>query len=426
MAPDWARHTAKLPPPDGSGSSVYVLGSAHISASSADEAAELIRAVRPSAVVVELDPVRYERLLAAQRLGRVGSGAEVASRGGSALKLAQLAYRGELPGFALSLAYAAGGALFGSEPGAEFAAAVAAAHEVGATVVLGDRDATITIARLRARLRAARDEAARDSPRDGSSDKATPRSEDDVLVMLRSAGCAHADSALLAARRLIRDALADSGSARPDDLAAVRSCAVAVVERMRDDELRRAAPAVLAVGGEPAALPPKADSGYVSPLAVSASRMPPAMHRTLVAERDLLLARALQLPGVGAGGVTVGVVGAGHVAGIAAEWSTARSPDGYARAAEYAAPVPADAAAPGAAAALPSAVVAATVALLAVRRPRLLAKLSVFVAGAGATGAAVGAAGVRNAARAIERVHAADEQLRAQRLLSDTPAADWH
>ena len=133
MAPDWARHTAKLPPPDGSGSAVYVLGSAHISASSADEAAELIRAVRPSAVVVELDPVRYERLLAAQRLGRVGSGAEVASRGGSALKLAQLAYRGELPGFALSLAYAAGGALFGSEPGAEFAAAVAAAHEVGAT-----------------------------------------------------------------------------------------------------------------------------------------------------------------------------------------------------------------------------------------------------------------------------------------------------
>lgn len=143
MAPEWARHTAKLPLPDGgSGESVWVIGSAHVSASSAEEAAELIRTVRPGTVVVELDAARYEQLLKSQRLGRAGSGAEVASRGGSAVKLASLAFTGKLPAFGMSLAYAGAGALLGSEPGAEFIAAVRAAEEIGAVVVLGDRGAS--------------------------------------------------------------------------------------------------------------------------------------------------------------------------------------------------------------------------------------------------------------------------------------------
>jgi hypothetical protein len=117
------------------------------------------------------------------------------------------------------------------------------------------------------------------------------------------------------------------------------------------------------------------------------------------------------------------VVGAGHVAGIAAEWATARSPDGYARAAEYALPQPADAPPPGVAAALPRAALAAGAALLAVRRPGLFAKLLAASAGASGMLAAVGAASVRQAARAIERVHAADAQLRSKALLGGADAA---
>jgi hypothetical protein len=122
------------------------------------------------------------------------------------------------------------------------------------------------------------------------------------------------------------------------------------------------------------------------------------------------------------------------VAGIAAEWGAARSPGGYARAAEYASRVPADVPPPAGADALPTAVLVASAAMLAVRHPRLMAKVAAAAAGVAATGAAVGAAGVRNAARVIERIHAADEQLRAQQLLNNaqgttgapqTDASNW-
>jgi len=248
----------------------------------------------------------------------------------------------------------------------------------------------------------------------------------------------HADAALVAAKRLLRDVLAETGVARPDDLAAVRACAVGVIEQMRDDTLRRAVAPVLAAGGEPPALAPAEADGAgaanaegwthqqartrVSPL--EDTRLPPTVERTLVAERDLLLARALQLPGVGngAGRGVVGVVGAGHVAGIAREWAEARSPAGYARAAEYSLPVPEDALPPGSAVgALPSAMLAAGIALLAVRRPRVLATLAAGAAGTVGLAAAMGAAGVRNAGRAIDRLNKADEQLRANALLG-TPS----
>ena len=248
---------------------------------------------------------------------------------------------------------------------------------------------------------------------------------------LTNAGCERASAALLAAKRLLRDALADSGGGvSPDDLAAVRACAVGIIEATRDNELRRAVPAVLAAGGEPPALPAAAalsggGDDALGLFGMSPDKLPSAMSRTLIAERDLLLARALQLPSAGEGQAraTVGIVGAGHLAGIAAEWATARSPDGYARAAEYALPMPADAEAPGVAAALPRAAAAAGAAWLAVRRPRLFTKLVGAGAGASAMLAAVGAASVRQAARAIERVHAADEQLRENALLGGVDIA---
>ena len=58
-----------------------------------------------------------------------------------------------------SLGYAAVGAVLGSQPGAEFLAAIDAAKEVGAEVVLGDLDADVTMARVFARLRWRRDSA---------------------------------------------------------------------------------------------------------------------------------------------------------------------------------------------------------------------------------------------------------------------------
>ena len=60
------------------------------------------------------------------------------------------------------LGYAAVGAVLGSQPGAEFLAAIDAAKEVGAEVVLGDLDADVTMARVFARLRWRREIRARD------------------------------------------------------------------------------------------------------------------------------------------------------------------------------------------------------------------------------------------------------------------------
>jgi pheromone shutdown protein TraB len=464
--PLWARHTATLPHPDGGGA-CYVLGTAHISASSATEAGDLIRTLRPDAVVVELDAERFAALQRAQRArGNSGGGVDgdasasasassassassVASRGDSAAKLASLLARGDGVPFAGAMGYALAGALLGAVPGGEFDAAVDAANDVGATLILGDRDFRITLARLKARLAAAAADARAESRHAGGKGSGA-RDVDDALSrgplpLMRAAGCVSPEAALAAAKRLLRDATAAEASVRASgvsvaDLREVRACASAVVEHARERELRAAAADAAAAGGTPpgvaleraregvaddvAALRDSGESSIARGLPPSAAA---AVQRTLVAERDLILARAMQLPlsgGAGGGGggrVVVGVVGAGHVPGICREWRGARSPEAYARAQDALTARPSELPPPGAGATLAKAALAAGGGALALARPRGALKLAAFVGCVGALGCAGGAAAVRAAARALDALQRADVALRqedAERALS--------
>jgi pheromone shutdown protein TraB len=457
-SPSWARHTATLPHPDGGeGSACYVLGTAHISASSAAEAGDLIRALRPHAVVVELDAERYAALQRTQRarrgqasaggdvssgVGGVSDALAVVSRADSAPKLASLLARGDAVPFAGALGYALAGALLGAIPGGEFASAIDAAEDVGATLILGDRDFRVTLARLRARLGAAAGEARAEGRGAARKEEALPGSP---LPLMRAAGCVSPEAALEAAKRLLRDATGAAPRVAVEDLRAVRACAAAVVEHARERELRAAAADARAAGGTPpgvalerqrthdgqagdsssrdasAAKEAEEDAALDATSSIARGLPPPAaaaVQRTLVAERDLILARAMQLPlqhDSGTGGrVVVGVVGAGHVRGICREWRGARSPEAYARAQEALVARPAEVPPPGAGAFFTKAALAAGGGALALARPRGALKLAAFVGMMGAFGCAGGAAGVRAAGRALTALDAADAALRRQ------------
>lgn len=245
-----------------------------------------------------------------------------------------------------------------------------------------------------------------------------------------------------------------SGGVPAGDLATARSCAAALVEAGREAALAGAVTAPPpAVGGYDEASSPAA--GRLTPtlpVAAAVAGLPAALRRlvllddgvdgeeggapaavrlTLVTERDLVLARSLQLAaaraaalGGGRDVVVVGIVGAGHLAGIRRVWADARSPRGYAVAAEAERPWPADvAAARVTAPAVSLAVVgSAALAALALRRPRAAlraaAGVGVAVTGAVVIGTAAGAHAVRLLGRALAAIDAAGGD-------GDTQAARW-
>ncbi len=117
------------------GDSVVLVGTAHVSADSVKEVTEVIRRERPAAVALELDKGRLEYLRDQRRW--------------EDLSLATL-LEGRNAFFLLAQAYLAAfqrevGKQYGVTPGSEMLAGVAAAEEVGAKVVLADRDITVTL-----------------------------------------------------------------------------------------------------------------------------------------------------------------------------------------------------------------------------------------------------------------------------------------
>jgi hypothetical protein len=217
------RHTLRLVHPDGGGE-VVVLGTAHISAHAAAEAEALVRSLRPDVVLIELDAERYASLL--RSAGQPGYAA--LDKGDSALKLLGLISRGELPNFVGSVLYSVAGTLLHTQPGGEFAAAVAAAKEVGSVVILGDRSFRVTMSRLKRRLRHAAQQSRGAVPPVGQPPSLAP--------LMKEAGCAPPEVVLQAARRLVRDAMR-GGPVQPDDLSSIRHCFGRVVEITRDKAL---------------------------------------------------------------------------------------------------------------------------------------------------------------------------------------------
>ena len=145
--------------PTACGGTAYVLGVEHLSPSAAALVRQLVRGRRPQTVVLELDEQRARALgvpllAAAPAAAAVGTGSAAGAGAGSDLDVAYPA-RGGFPGvpallFA-SIASAAMGAVSelyaGQRYGGELVAGAAAAREVGARLVLADRDLALTLQR---------------------------------------------------------------------------------------------------------------------------------------------------------------------------------------------------------------------------------------------------------------------------------------
>jgi pheromone shutdown-related protein TraB len=126
-----------LPGPDGRDRTIHVIGTAHISRKSVAEVRELIERVKPDTVCVELCATRYEALTDDTRWRKLDIFQVIRQKKMLFLlaSLALQAYQRRL------------GEKLGVRPGAELLEGVRAAEDVGAKVVLADRDVQATLRR---------------------------------------------------------------------------------------------------------------------------------------------------------------------------------------------------------------------------------------------------------------------------------------
>lgn len=124
------------------GKDIYLIGTAHVSQKSVDEVRRVIHEMRPDTVCVELDDGRYKML--------------VDNSAWQKLDVFQVIRQKRVLFLLSSLALGAYqrrmGEKLGVRPGAELLAGVQAAEEVGAEVVLADRDVQATLKRTWANL----------------------------------------------------------------------------------------------------------------------------------------------------------------------------------------------------------------------------------------------------------------------------------
>ena len=119
------------------GREIYVVGTAHVSAKSAELVEEVVREVKPDSVAVELCQPRYRALKNPEEWKNTNI-VQVIKQGKTFLLLAQLL----LSGFQKKI-----GKKLGVKPGAEMLKAVELAEELGAETVLADREVSITLRR---------------------------------------------------------------------------------------------------------------------------------------------------------------------------------------------------------------------------------------------------------------------------------------
>jgi pheromone shutdown-related protein TraB len=124
------------------GRELYIVGTAHISQRSIEDVRSVIGEVRPDTVCVELDPTRFEALFDDSRWSKLNIFEVIRQK-----KVLYL-----LTSIALSAYQRKMGERLGVEPGAELKAAVEMAEQVGAELVLADRDIQATLKRSWAAL----------------------------------------------------------------------------------------------------------------------------------------------------------------------------------------------------------------------------------------------------------------------------------
>jgi len=344
----WQDRAVRIEAPE-LGCHVDVLGVAHVSATSAEDAVGAVRGegarVQADAVVLELDAHRLRALLERETWQMEGPSGPMSSMD----VLHRLAEEGT-KGYATRIVHFAAQAVLGAEPGGELRAAYKAAKQVGAMVVLGDRPASITLQRMAARGRTMtlaseewellqdhrKDEAGkkpnrteemdgeRDETRgwegsDSSMRKSKDNGEEQLIKAAERAGCNNAREAMKALQRMFR-----KGSNEPivtSDLREVRKCANAAIEHTRDKALVEE---------------PVVESNF---------------RTTLLEERNLILAQAIKdtcrkCSNMQRDVRVVAVVGASHVPGIQKVWEQCDTPDARAKISEYNQSMPYDVVSP--------------------------------------------------------------------------------
>ncbi len=121
---------------------IHLVGTAHVSQRSVAEVTRLIHEIRPDTVCVELDRSRYEALTDPRRFRHLDIFELIRSK--------RLAFT--LGSLVLTSYQRRMGAKLGVVPGAELLAGVTSAADVGAELVLADRDVQVTLKRSWARL----------------------------------------------------------------------------------------------------------------------------------------------------------------------------------------------------------------------------------------------------------------------------------
>jgi pheromone shutdown-related protein TraB len=119
------------------GREIHLIGTAHVSQKSVEEVRRVIAALQPDTVCVELDQTRYESLIDEHRFHKLDIFQVIKDQ-----KVLYLLVTLLLTGFQRRL-----GQKLGVKPGAEMLAAVQCAQQVGATLVLADRDVHATLKR---------------------------------------------------------------------------------------------------------------------------------------------------------------------------------------------------------------------------------------------------------------------------------------
>lgn len=127
---------------EGGARTVYLVGTAHVSQRSVEEVRQTIEQVRPDTVCVELCATRHEAMVDDSRWRKLDVFSVIRQR-----KVLFL-----LSNLALSAYQKRLGDQLGVEPGAELKEAVKAADDVGAELVLADRDIQATLKRTWANL----------------------------------------------------------------------------------------------------------------------------------------------------------------------------------------------------------------------------------------------------------------------------------
>lgn len=309
---------------------VTLIGTAHVSKAAAEETRELIMRERPDVVVLELDPHRLNALV---RDAHTAKPCQAAADRFVSTSLFQSG-----PTQAIGLAYSLVGALLGTTPGAEFLAAIDAAKEVGAEVVLGDLDVNITTSRAwkrqyhelgrsietnRGRPRVSEDEAVDEDllpsedlrieiqNGEGEPIPVKYRLPSTARRIMRDAGCganrAELDKVEESVWRLL------GRPVRVDDIARLRGCGEKVLEYVRSDDFLKRAD----LDGSP------------------------AMQKTIKEDRDLVLTHSLhRAAGHARVKKVVGVVGAAHIPGIKEHWNSVPTDESRDRYNEALNPIP--------------------------------------------------------------------------------------